>query len=429
MKFCKDVTLKVELLTNIGNFTYSFPDVICEEVLSIATSYNHPSESVFSYSFGGITGLNNFTFSESEEERTFLFSLVKRDSDGAYYDTTGILELYPSLSGLKTGNFITGIQITNSGLYSKVPTIEFASYSGIDSISVNEKNLISDNAGDSFDLIIEDDALISTGNGIDPWVTAFTEKKRIALFTGENPSHEFRTITGIIVKSAGHGFDGLYSAKMPTGIIDYPKEYSDEIATSLGYSPVSFSTIFSKTAGDSSGIAVLSSGSSGVLSGVIILGAGTGYKTGSIQFPKFKVKRSAGDSFIANEAISPAIYKASGVCILNTSGENMDFDKKFEFSYSRELNGEYTSFTGFSAGKSLSKSIDFSENYQDFYLKVKAKSSSLLIDNFINYNFYETGTDKFKNSSFIKTVNNYNIEEYRVEEEIFSFEDLELEEE
>lgn len=161
---------------------------------------------------------------------------------------------------------------------------------------------------------------------------------------------------------------------------------------------------------------------------MIILGAGTGYKTGAIQFPKFKVKRSAGDSFIANEAISPAIYKASGVCILNTSGENMDFDKKFEFSYSREFNGEYTSFTGFSASKSLSKSIDFSQNYQDFYLKVKAKSSSLLIDNFINYNFYETGTDKSGNSSFIKTVNNYNIEEYRVEEEIFSFEDLELEE-
>jgi len=272
--------------------------------------------------------------------------------------------------------------------------------------------------------------LIFSGNGTGVSATAFTKKFSFEnLFTGENPSHKFRTITGIIVKSGGHGFDGLYSVKIPDNITDYPKEHSDEIATSVGYSPVSFSTIFSETAGGSSGIAVLSSGSSGVLSGVIILGAGTGYKTGSIQFPKFKVKRSAGDSFIANEAISPAIYKASGVCILNTSGENMDFDKKFEFSYSRELNGEYTSFTGFSAGKSLSKSIDFSENYQDFYLKVKAKSSSLLIDNFINYNFYETGTDKFKNSSFIKTVNNYNIEEYRVEEEIFSFEDLELEEE
>jgi len=418
MKFCKDVTLKVELLTDIGNFAYSFPDAICEEVLSIATSYNHPLESVFSYSFSGITGLNNFTFSESEEERTFLFSLNKRDSDGAYYNTTGILELYPSLSGLKTGNFITGIQITKSGLYSKVPTIEFASYSGIDSISVNELNLISDDAGDSFDLIFE-------GNGTGASATAFTDNFLIKnLFTGEdqNPSNKFRAITGIIVKSGGHGFDGLYSVKMPDHIIDYPKRFFDENADS--YSPVSFSTIFSETAGGSSGIAVLSSGSSGVLSGVIILGAGTGYKTGAIQFPKFKVKRSAEDSYIDTPT-----YKASGVCILNTSGENMDFDKKFEFSYSREFNGEYTSFTGFSASKSLSKSIDFSQNYQDFYLKVKAKSSSLLIDNFINYNFYETGTDKSGNSSFIKTINNYNIEKYQVEEEIFSFEDLELGEE
>lgn len=256
MKFCKDVTLNVELLTDLGNFAYSFPDVICEEVLAVGTNYNHPSESILSYSFDGITGLNKFTFSEFETEKTFLFSLIKRDSDANFYNATGILELYPSLSGLKTGNFITGIQITNSGLYSEVPTIEFASYSGIDSISVNELNLISDNAGDYFDLIF-------SGNGTGASATAFTKKKRINLFSGENPSFKFRTITGIQVNSGGHGFDGIYSVIIPTGIIDYPKEYSDGIASSLGYSPVSFSTVFSETAGGSAGIAVLSSGSSG----------------------------------------------------------------------------------------------------------------------------------------------------------------------
>jgi len=410
MKLCKDINLSVKLFTEIGKFEYLLPDTVCKEFSAVVTNYTHPIESFLNFSFFGKTGLNQFTFSESEQENIFLYNLTKKDSDGNFLNATGILELYPSLSGLKTGNFITGIQITKSGLYSKVPTIEFASYSGIDSISVNELNLISDNAGDSFDLIFE-------GNGAGVSATAFTKKTGITLFTDQNPSHKFRTITGIIVKSGGHGFDGLYSVKMPEDITDYPKAYPDEDATSLGYSPVSFSTNFVKTAGESAGIAVLSSGSSGVLSGIIILGAGTGYKTGAIQFPKFEVIRSTEDIFRQNEAVFPETYKAIGVCILNTSGENMDFDKKFEFSYSRQYNGEYDAFTEFSQAKTLSKSIDFSKDYGKFYLKVKSKNSSVLADNFINYNFYETGTDKSGNSSFIRVVNNYTIEKNEIETE------------
>ena len=89
------------------------------------------SEQVLSYSFNGETGLNKFTFSQYVQEDIFNFSLFKRDSDGNFMDTTGILELYPSLSGAKTGNFITGIQILNSGIYSGVPIVNFDSYSGI----------------------------------------------------------------------------------------------------------------------------------------------------------------------------------------------------------------------------------------------------------------------------------------------------------
>ena len=60
MKFCKNITLNVKLLTNVGVFSYSFPDVICKDILTVSSFYNDPSEQVLSYSFNGETGLNKF---------------------------------------------------------------------------------------------------------------------------------------------------------------------------------------------------------------------------------------------------------------------------------------------------------------------------------------------------------------------------------
>ena len=422
MKFCKNITLNVKLLTNVGVFSYSFPDVICKDILTVSSFYNDPSEQVLSYSFNGETGLNKFTFSQYVQEDIFSFSLFKRDSDGNFMDTTGILELYPSLSGVKTGNFITGIQILNSGIYSGVPIVNFDSYSGVDSISVNQLNLISESAGDSFNLVF-------SGNGTGSSATAYTKKINIQLFSGENPTFKFRTITGVQVNSGGYGFNESYSVRIPDSITDYPKEYFDQIASSLGYAPVTFYTNFIETAGSASGVAILSSGLSGNLSGIIILGAGTGYKTGSIQFPKFKISRSDSDAFEANEIISPEIYKASGNCLLNSSGENMDFDQKFEFSYSRSLDGEYYPLSGFDANKKISQQFDFSENNRDIFLKIKAKNSTILADNFVNYNFRESGTNISGKSSFIRVKNNYKIEDYQTFDTLFGISgDLQIEE-
>ena len=76
MKFCKNITLNVKLLTNVGVFSYSFPDVICKDILTVSSFYNDPSEQVLSYSFNGETGLNKFTFSQYVQEDIFNFSLL-----------------------------------------------------------------------------------------------------------------------------------------------------------------------------------------------------------------------------------------------------------------------------------------------------------------------------------------------------------------
>jgi hypothetical protein len=420
MKFYKDITLNVELITDVGNFLFSFPDQIEKDVVSNYTSFNHPAERSLSQSFLGKTGLNKFIFSNDIKEEVFLFEMKKGNSDQQVLDASGVLELYPSVSGIRTGNFISGINIDRQGIYSEVPSVNFDSYSGIIDISVNELNLISENAGDNFNLIF-------SGNGTGVSATAHTKIKKIKLYENQNPSSEFRMITGITINSGGYGFNESYSVVIPDYIIDYPKSYSDGIASSLGYSPVSFSTVFMETAGAASGIAVLSSGTSGNLSGIIILGAGTGYLTGAVQFPKFNIIRNSSDVFKAQEVIYPDDYAASGTCIMNSSGEDMSFDKKFNFLYSREFGGEYIPLTNFDADKKISHQIAFPEGVHSFYLKVQSNSSSVLGRNFINYNFYESGSDSPKNSSYITVYYNYNTQSPPIKEETFGgFDNLEI---
>ena len=399
----------LKLNTNVGEFAFPLVVTRVSKINGSFVNYSHPSDLSIAHFFDGQTGLNQFVFVREELSEDILLKIQKRDFFSNSLDCTGFIDFnIGGFSGNSTGLFITGINYTSSGLYSGIPSVVFSSFSGIESIEVNEKNLISYDAGDSFSLLF-------SGNGTGVSATAFTKKEIINLFSGDNPSHKFRTITGVSINSGGYGFSGLYNVRLPESVIDYPYSYEDTIASSLGYAPVEFTTDFKITAGNASGVAILTSGNSGQLSGVIIFGAGSGYDTG-IQFPKILFKREELDSFTEN---------ASGFCVLNSSGDVINFANNWEviggrsfstsdLDYSLELK---TGVTGYYFGP-----VIFSADDPDLYIRVKSKNFASYEESSLDFQLYETGNSK---QSFSVVATN----SYRTIEETASYEDVIISEE
>lgn len=398
-------SFSLNLNTNVGGYSFPLKYSRVSVLNGVFVNYELPQNLQIDHSFSGITGLNFFKFSTQELEKDLLLRIEKRDLSNNILKVTGFLEFsLGGFSGYHTGLFISGISITNSGLYSEIPSVVFSSFSGVSSIAVNEKNLISYNAGESFDLLF-------TGNGTGVSATAYTKKAMINLFTGENESSKFRTITGVIVNSGGYGFEGEYGVLMSGSIVDYPNEYSDEIATSLGYAPVLFTTDFFLSAGLASGRALLSSGNSGNLSGVIIFGAGSGYGTRphlaedlpytGVQLPKISFIRATGDSFTGD---------ASGVCLLNTSGATISIPNNWTILASRNpsnQDSDYSLILETGSNNYYFGPVVFSPENNTLHLRVKSKSFASYENAFLDCNLYETGQDKrnFK----IHTHNEYKI--------------------
>lgn len=408
-------TFSLDLNSNAG--TFSFP-LITNRVSNVNGSfvnYTYPEGPLIQQYFGGITGLNSFVFEREETVSDYSMNIQKRDLYGGILTCTGFLGFnIGGFSGNNTGVFITGISFSNSGLYNGIPSVVFSSFSGVESITVNEKNLISYEAGDSFSLLF-------SGNGTGVSATAYTERVLINLFSGDNPSHKFRTITGVSINNAGSGFNGSYGVFMSGSVVDYPYSYADDIASSLGYLPVSFVTSFKTTAGFASGKALLSSGSSGQLSGVIIFGAGSGYDNG-IQLPSVSFKRDALDFFSSN---------ASGSCLMNSSGETISLLNNWEVLAGRSFSNSESDYslelkTGVSG--LYFGPIEFSNGEKDLFIKVKSKNFTSYQQTSLDFQLYETGNAE-RNFSIVKN-NIYTIEEDPVFfEEIPFGEDLIIEEE
>ena len=385
----------LNLNTNVGSFNFPLMTSKVSEVNNSFINYTYPSNAVINHSFNGLTGFNKFTFKREELSTDYFLSLEKRDTNGDILPSSGFLDFEISgFYGGNTGVFITGISFSNSGLYSGIPSVVFSSFSGVESIAVRENNLISYEAGDSFNLLF-------SGNGTGVSAIARTKKVIIDLFSGDNPSHKFRTITGVEISSAGSGFNGLYNVYMSGSVVDYPYSYVDDIATSLGYSPVLFATSFKVTAGFASGRALLSSGNVGELSGVVMLGAGSGYDNG-MQFPSISFKRADSDLFTS---------KASGLCLLNSSGETVDFSGSWQVLASREFSASESDYslelkTGVSG--LYFGPIVFSETEKDLFLKIKSKNFTSYQPTYLNFQFYETGN--IKQDFSIEKNNNYSIE-------------------
>ena len=404
-----DFRFSLKLNTNVGEFAFPLTVTRFSKVEGSYVNYSYPNELSISHFFDGSTGLNQFIFVREALSSDFLLQIQKRDFSNNSLDCSGFVDFnIGGFSGNSTGLFISGISFTNSGLYSGVPSVIFSSFSGVESIVVNEKNLISYEAGDSF-------ALLFSGNGTGISATAFTKKEMINLFSGDNPSHKFRTITGVSINSGGYGFSGLYNVRLPESVIDYPYSYEDTIASSLGYAPVEFTTDFKITAGFASGRAILTSGDSGEISGVIVLGAGSGYDT-EIQFPKISFKRKQSDLFTKN---------ASGFCVLNSSGDVINFANNWEviggrsfstsdIDYSLELK---TGVSGYYFGP-----VVFSDQAPDLYIRIKSKNFASYEDSSLDFKLYETGNYKQSFSVLAK-------KSYRTIREPTTYEDIIISEE
>ena len=378
----RDFEFTTLLSTNAGDFLKSnFANRTSTDPGS-SLNYTHSSIGVIDHFFIGETGLNSFEFLESVVSKNMLISMRRIGRADQFLPTTGFLQFdLTGVTGLHTGGFITGVSILHGGVYSEAPSVVFSNFSGVRSISVNEKNLISYSAGDSFPLVF-------SGNGSGVSATAFTKKFNIQLFTGENPSFKFRTITGVVVDSYGYGFNqDKYSVSIPDVVIDYPKSYGDPIASSLGYAPVKFSSDFFISAGLASGVVVLSETYPPEISGVIILGPGSGYD--QYQQPSLSFSRSDSDLYLNTGA-----NVASGVCSINTSGEQIGFDN-WEVLASRTFSNDdldYTIEKKTVSGAFYFGPIIFHTGEMELNVKVTSTNSKIYEQNGLKFHLYETGS-------------------------------------
>ncbi len=390
-----DFTFSLTSKTNAGDYLFPLSTSRVSSLKGISfINYSYPSKLSVNHSFEGLSEANRFVFERQDLDLLFSVGINKRTLGNDILDVTGFLEFSGvGFSGNNTGRFISGISITNSGLYSGIPSVVFSSFSGVESITVNEKNLISYEAGDSFSLLF-------SGNGTGVSATAHTKKVIINLFSGDNPSNKFRTITGVSINNAGSGFNGSYGVFMSGSVVDYPYSYVDDIASSLGYSPVSLATSFKTTAGFASGRALLSSGNSGQLSGVIIFGAGSGYDNG-IQLPSVSFKRNASDFFSSN---------ASGSCLMNSSGETISLLNNWKVLAGRSFSNsesDYSIIEQTGVGKNYFGPIVFSSEDERLYLKVKSKNFTSYQDTSLGFSLFQTGG--YAKNFLIKKHNRYTI--------------------
>lgn len=388
------VNYVIVLQTKAGNASYALSSERINYFDEFYYDFSVPKEEFIKTEFDGSTGLNSFIFKQKFNTQDYSLSVKKYDQSGIYPCTGNLTFTLSGFSGAYTGGFVTGISITNSGLYGKIPSVEFVSYSGFESISVNEKNLISYDAGDSFQLSF-------SGAGTGASATAYTKKQNIKLYTGENSSGKFRTITGVTVSSAGYGYTGEYMIKIPESIIDYPNLYSDGIAESLGYAPVVFSPNFLISAGNGSGEVLMTSGNSGSIMGVVVFGAGSGYDN-NLQKPLMRFLRDPSDLISGNDA--------SGSGIINVSGENFNYENYWAVSGSRDFSSEMSDYdlsAEFISGKYRFNQIEFSKENPDFWLKIKLKNST----NFSPLNLsFELKVDQQDTKKFtINSENSYSI--------------------
>lgn len=345
-------------------------------------NYDFSDELYIDHLFKGETGVNSFVFSRGSGYVDSILRIEKIGKDMVHLDASGFLKFeLTGVSGLNTGVFITGINISNSGLYSLPPDVVFSSFSGVESISVNEKNLISYDAGDSFSLVF-------SGNGTGITGRALTKKYNIQLFTGDNPSSKFRSITGVEVESNGYGFNaGKYSVSLPGSVVDYAKTYEDTLASELGYSPVKFTSILFTTAGAASGLPVFYEDHPTRISGVLLIGPGSGYDT-LFQSPTISFVRSAEDSY-ANTGSNIA----SGSCILNSLGEQVGFNNWSVLAsrnFSENLD-DYNLLSTIISGSYYFGPIIFNEGNKDLWLRISNENTTLYKNNGLKFTFYETG--------------------------------------
>jgi len=383
------------LQTEAGDVSYDLSSKRTDGPDGFYYEISFPRKESIKTKFDGFAELNSFVFKREFDTQNYVLTVKKYDQSGIYPCTGTLTFTLSGFSGVYTGGFITGISFTNSGFYSGTPQVQFASYSGFQSISVNKKNLISSNAGGSFQLIL------SGGSGTGALATAHTKKENIKLFTNVNENNKFRTITGVSIENPGYAYTGEYSIKLPESIIDYPNLYSDEIASLLGYGPVNFSPEFLVSAGNASGKVFLTSGNSGSVTGVIILGAGSGYDN-ILQKPLM--------TFLRNPEDTISINNASGSGILNASGENFNYENCWTVSGSRNFSSEMSDYN-LSAelidGKYTFNQIEFSKENPDFWLKIKLKNSTNFSPLKLNFEFKvdQQETKKFT----ISSENNYSI--------------------
>ena len=393
-QFITHLTTNAGLFSKVGFANRVNPDLIEQ------TNYLFIPEIYVDHLFGGEAGFNAFTFSRSHVYTDLLLKIEKVGGDMKSLDAYGFLEFeLAGVSGLHTGVFITGINISNSGLYSLPPEVVFSTFSGVSSISVNEKNLISYDAGDSFSLVF-------SGNGTGISGRALTKKNNIRLFEAENPSSRFRTITGVELDSNGYGFNSnKYSVSLPGSVTDYLKTYADPLASQLGYAPVEFTSKLFVTAGAASGRSVLSADNPGRVSGVILTGPGSGYDK-LFQAPSLSFSRVLGDAY-ANFGSNIA----SGSCVLNSSGEQIGFDNwevLASRSFSKNTEGYNLPLSSIS-GKYYFEPVLFNEDNKELWLKINSTNSTLYSDNGLKFTFYETG----KSGKFFSVFsrNTYSIQE------------------
>lgn len=364
------------------------------------TNYSHPGDTYINHLFSGETGVNSFTFSRSSITSDLLLGIERLGKNTSRVDATGFLGFeLTGVSGFNTGVFIKGINISNYGFYSLPPNVVISSFSGVESISVNEKNLISYDAGDSFNLVF-------SGNGTGLTGRALTKKYTIQLFTGDNPSYKFRSITGVEIDSKGYGFNAnKYSVSLPDSIVDYAKTYVDPLASELGYASVKFTSNFFTTAGFASGRPVFHENDNTRILGVLLMGPGSGYNT-PFQVPAVSFIRSPEDSYV-----NTGSNVASGSCVLNSSGEQIGFNN-WNVLGSRSLStniSDYDLPLQSVSGKYYFGPIIFNEQNKELWLKIQSTNSTLYEDNGLKFTFYETGN--FKEFFSVFSRNEYFIPE------------------
>ena len=268
--------------------------------------------------FFGDTGLNSFSF-DSVPSSGFVAVQASKYSQTLQNYSSGNLRFsfqpyYPLDNTPYLAEYVTGIEITASGIYDECPQASFREYFSIHDIFINSKSVFSTNCTGVIGLGFSG----AGGSGATGrlFLNPINIADTVVYGTISNPAY-YLALTGYSIDNAGSGYTGspeiyLDFSNAGVGCIDYASGNGNVYP----YSEFSGRPLMTRQAGYMTGVIVCEANVSGYsVSGIILTNPGSGYS--SVFPPAVLFTRTTGDTQSGD---------ATGVIKLNSQSGIYDFN-------------------------------------------------------------------------------------------------------